>query len=237
VTISSIIISLLGLLDQAGQSLDSFKAELFTLLLEQKLLQPRHLATLLAAIHCSPAKDVAFEVVQHLISCEESEKPAPRLDAGRKAQSRSSCLPELLQLLSKAMPELFFEQLNTFLLLFDSDSYVIRNCICDIIQVVLSEVLTDARRERKESDDELEIERRMKLKQYLIVHIVKRVQDKNSLVRAHALTILFDLCRRNVVPSFLQKDLLKASIGRARDNHPLVRRHAFPLISEILKYY
>ena len=138
-----------------------------------------------------------------------------------------------LVLLSKKSSKTLYNNITSLLQLFDSESYVIRNSLVDVITNVIINLLCKL-------DDINEVDVRnnyLKAKENFIDILFRRIYDKSSYCRAKILQDFEILCDNNTisVQSYLQ--LLNETSGRLHDEKSIVRKRAISLIKKIITMY
>ena len=138
-----------------------------------------------------------------------------------------------LVLLSKKSSKTLYNNITSLLQLFDSESYVIRNSLVDVITNIIINLLCKL-------DDINEVDVRnnyLKAKENFIDILFRRIYDKSSYCRAKILQDFEILCDNNTisVQSYLQ--LLNETSGRLHDEKSIVRKRAISLIKKIITMY
>ncbi|KAL4489279.1 hypothetical protein ABPG72_006343 [Tetrahymena utriculariae] len=175
------------------------------------------------------SKEFTFDLLQILVTfLQEKTNPSSENTVFKNAR-------DFFSILSNHLPKIFINNLSCFLTLFDSESYLMRNTVCEILGNILKNVLTA----QNEEDEEfiLNEESKIKQKEKLLDRLIDRVYDKHAYSRAQVLTILADLCENNAIPPQFLPQILKAAISRTRDVGAIVRRKALQLISRVVNYY
>lgn len=129
--------------------------------------------------------------------------------------------------LATISPKLMIPQLNSSLCdeLLNCDSYVVRNCILQIMgEAILSELTSE------ELTDEMKSTRNEFL-DILIMHI----NDISAHVRSKVLQIWNSLKIAQAVPLAYQLQVLSGTIERLEDKTAIVRKHAVQLIKSFLE--
>jgi|JI61114C2RNA_FD_contig_101_468484_length_3691_multi_2_in_0_out_0_1 flagellar biosynthesis chaperone FliJ len=132
---------------------------------------------------------------------------------------------DFLSKLSETIPVNFYNNLQCFIKLYDSESYLLRNAITDIMANIIRKVLS--------GDSEEKVKNRDKF----IMTLLQRIHDKNSHARAYVLNVLAQLVADNIVPKQRLIMMLKAGVDRLRDASVLTRKRAVLLIYSVLKVY
>jgi condensin complex subunit 1 len=127
--------------------------------------------------------------------------------------------------LSYEIPQNFYNNLQCYIKLYDSESYLLRNAITDIMANIIRKVLNG------DSEDKI------KNKDKFIMTILQRIHDKNSHARAYVLNVLAQLVADNIVPKGRLLMMLEAGVDRLRDVSVLTRKRAVLLIYSVLKVY
>ena len=140
---------------------------------------------------------------------------------------------ELLCKTCQSIPKAFYTNLSSFITLFDSESYLLRNALCDILCEIIKQVLTS----KSEDEDEDNKENRLKAKNRFLDKLVKRINDKHAYSRSHLLKVFLDLCNSNVVPKEYLSVLLKCACDRIKDVSAHVRKKALELIIILVDLY
>lgn len=141
---------------------------------------------------------------------------------------------ELISKISAQIPRLFFYNLSTFICLYESDSYLLRNGLTDVIGEIIKKVLTSKEGEDEDLDNK---ESRIKQKTRLLDKLVKRINDKHAFARAHVFKIFIDLCTSNVVPKEYLSVLLRCACERIQDVSANVRKKAIELLNVLVGMY
>jgi len=141
---------------------------------------------------------------------------------------------ELLSKISTQVPKLFYVNLSTFIGLYDSEAYLLRNALTDIIAEIIKKVLTV---KESEDDDFDSKDAKLKAKTKMLDRLVKRVTDKHAYSRMHIMKVFIDLCSSNVVPKEYLQVLLRSACDRIKDVSANVRKKAIELLNEVVKIY
>ena len=103
---------------------------------------------------------------------------------------------EVLCITSFNITRLFYTNLSSFIALYESPAYLLRNALTEIIQHVIRNVLTYS--DENQQHDNIDTLKKTKAK--LFNKLLSRVFDKNAFARAKVLDALNYLCTENVVP-------------------------------------
>jgi condensin complex subunit 1 len=138
-----------------------------------------------------------------------------------------------LVILSEKSPKTIYTNISSLLRLFDSESYVIRNTLVEVISNVIIKILCNI-------DDIQEVDTRnnyLKTKEKFIEILFDRIYDKSGFCRSKVLHIFEKLCDHNTISVNNYNKLLKEASGRLKDEKAHVRKRAISLISKIILIY
>ena len=140
---------------------------------------------------------------------------------------------KFLVILSEKTSKTMYNNITSLIQLFDSESYVIRNSLVEVMGNVIINILCDL-------DDISDVETRnnyLKTKEKFIDILFDRIYDKSGFCRSKVLAIFEKLCENNAisVPTYLR--LLNETSGRLKDEKSQVRKRAISLIGRIISMY
>lgn len=138
-----------------------------------------------------------------------------------------------LVILSEKSPKTIYTNISSLLRLFDSESYVIRNTLVEVISNVIIKILCNI-------DDIQEVDTRnnyLKTKEKFIEILFDRIYDKSGFCRSKVLHVFEKLCDANTISVSNYNKLLKEASGRLKDEKAHVRKRAISLISKIILIY
>lgn len=145
---------------------------------------------------------------------------------------------DFLNLLSQHIPVYFHNNLTTFLILYDSESYVLRNSISDIIKnVIINEISANNQHTPNTEENDIVIEVDENKIEKLFACLEMRLYDKHAYARLHTLDIISELVERNLLPYNLLKVFLSKSIEKIKDISAFVRKKALQLVQRIIISY
>ena len=140
---------------------------------------------------------------------------------------------KFLIILSEKSPKTIYNNISSLLRLFDSESYVIRNTLVEVISNVIINILCNL-------DDIAEVDTRnnyLKTKEKFIDILFDRIYDKSGFSRSKVLHIFERLCDNNTISVSNYNRLLKEASGRLKDEKAHVRKRAISLVSKIIVVY
>ncbi len=140
---------------------------------------------------------------------------------------------KFLVILSEKSPKTIYNNISSLLRLFDSESYVIRNTLVEVICNVIINILCNL-------DDIAEVDTRnnyLKTKEKFIDILFDRIYDKSGFCRSKVLHIFERLCDNNTISVSNYNRLLKEASGRLKDEKAHVRKRAISLVSKIIVVY
>jgi len=140
---------------------------------------------------------------------------------------------KFMVILSEKSPKTIYNNISSLLRLFDSESYVIRNSLVEVISNVIINILCNL-------DDIQDVDTRnnyLKTKEKFIEILFDRIYDKSGFSRGKVLHIFEKLCEHNTISVNNYNRLLKEASGRLKDDKANVRRRAISLISKIIIIY
>ncbi len=140
---------------------------------------------------------------------------------------------KFLVILSEKSPKTIYNNISSLLRLFDSESYVIRNTLVEVICNVVINILCNL-------DDIPEVDTRnnyLKTKEKFIDILFDRIYDKSGFCRSKVLHIFERLCDNNTISVSNYNRLLKEASGRLKDEKAHVRKRAISLVSKIIVVY
>lgn len=141
---------------------------------------------------------------------------------------------EILCRVAQQIPKAFYVNLSAFMCLYESEAYLLRNALTEILTEIIKSVLT----QKEETGDDLDNQDAYKkAKIRLLDKLVKRVNDKNAYSRAHVMKSLVDLCTSNVVPQQYLKVMLQKGCERIKDISANVRKKALELLDKVIRIY
>ena len=140
---------------------------------------------------------------------------------------------KFLIILSEKCSKTIYNNITILLQLFDSESYVIRNALVEVISNIIINLLCNL-------DEIKEVEVRnnyLKAKENFLEILFKRIYDKNGFCRSKVLATFERLCENNTIniPTYFK--LLKNASGRLYDEKSIVRKRAISLIGKIITMY
>ncbi len=140
---------------------------------------------------------------------------------------------KFLVILSEKTAKTMYNNITSLIQLFDSESYVIRNSLVEVIANVIINILCNV-------DDISDVDTRnnyLKTKEKFIDILFDRIYDKNGFCRSKVLAIFEKLAENNTisVPTYMR--LLTETSGRLRDEKSHVRKRAISLIGKIISMY
>ena len=140
---------------------------------------------------------------------------------------------KFMVILSEKSPKTIYNNISSLLRLFDSESYVIRNTLVEVISNVIINILCNL-------DDIQDVDTRnnyLKTKEKFLEILFDRIYDKSGFCRSKVLHIFEKLCEHNTVSVNNYNRLLKEASGRLKDEKAQVRKRAISLISKIIYIY
>jgi condensin complex subunit 1 len=140
---------------------------------------------------------------------------------------------KLLSILSEKSSKTLFNNFTYILKLFDSESYLIRNSIIEIISNIIINLLC-----KLEDVSDIDMKNNyLKAKDNFIDILFQRIYDKNGYCRGKVLQIFEKLCENNALNVESYFKLLEASSERLKDDKSNVRKRAISLIGRIITMY
>lgn len=134
---------------------------------------------------------------------------------------------------SEKIPKLFYNNLSSFMALYDSEAYLLRNALSEIIANIIQKVLTNLDKE----DDSNFQENHLNMKKKLLERLIQRVYDKHAFCRSHSLGLLANLCENNTIPRDFLMEVFKKACDRIKDVSANVRKRAIQLLTITVQYY
>lgn len=138
-----------------------------------------------------------------------------------------------MEVTSESIPKLFNNNIPVYLQLYDSDSYLMRNSISDILKNIIRHVLSP-----KEADtDHQQFQHLQKNKASYINLLMSRLHDKNAFGRTFTLQVLLELTNGNFIPPHILLLLLKSVVGRVNDVSASVRKRSMQLMNALFQVF
>lgn len=130
-----------------------------------------------------------------------------------------------LETIASTAPDLILPILDNITCYLDHEFYSLRNCVMEVLSVLIISALTseDLSDEKKDKRDEC--------LDYLEDHIL----DNNAYVRSKVLQVWQRLCTESAIPVNRQTQLLVAVVKRLEDKSANVRKQALQLIRALLE--
>lgn len=112
-------------------------------------------------------------------------------------------------------------------MLYDSESYVLRNSISDIIKnIIICEIGQSDKAEEVEVENDIVIQIDENKIEKLFNFLEMRLYDKHAYARLHTLDIISELVEKNLMSYNLLKLFLGKAIERIKDLSAFVRKKA-----------
>ena len=141
---------------------------------------------------------------------------------------------EILCRTCQQIPRAFYTNLSAFVCLYESEAYLLRNALTEIISEIIKQVLTSKDAEEEGLDNQ---DTHKKAKGRLLDKLLKRVNDKHAYSRSNVLKAFVDLCTSNVIPKEYLQKILQKGCERIKDASANVRKKALELLDKILRMY
>lgn len=138
-------------------------------------------------------------------------REATRVDNATATRNVASILPRL-------GPE-YFVNYTSFMFLFESESYQLRNCMIDIIEMLVLHFKEESRIENIRE---------------LAEHVSERLCDSNFYVRSKALGCIGNLFKSECVLKDQRNHLIRGILERIKDKTVIVRKRCISLLGQIL---